>query len=245
MTGPYRGGAAGPALYLTFDDRSVGQWYSQRELFLELDARVTFFVSHVDGLSDAEATMLRRLSADGHAVASHGLRHLDAPAFLAEHDADEYASAEIAPSISGLAARGLGRRDFAYPYGRRTTETDTILLQHFSWIRATSPRAADASAHDVLFDPALAHCPRVIAARGIDVGRRGTANPDDSAVVVSLLDGAAESGRSLCLYAHDIAGHDDGMAGGRNFITPERLRSVLEAAVERGVALRAFDDLPD
>lgn len=231
---------------LTFDDRSVAHWYSQRDLLSSTGTRATFFISHPDGLSDSDTEQLQSLAADGHTIAVHGLRHVDAPRHLAEHGPETYLHDEIVPAIDELERRGLARRDFAYPYGRRDAATDALLTQHFSWLRATSPRTTDVEeATAVLFDPADPTSGRVVPARGIDVGRRGEPNHDDSDVLLALLDRAADRGLTLCLYAHDVDSLEGGFAGQRNFVTPERLHEVIEAASVRGLALRPFADLPD
>lgn len=235
----------GPQLLLTFDDRTVDHWFAHRGVLDEAGVRATFFVSHVDGLSDAESEMLRTLASQGHGIASHGLRHVDGPAYVTEHGLDAYLENEITPSIAGLAERGLDHRDFAYPYGRRSPELDAALTARFAWLRATSPRAVDDSAGEVLVDLGDEGLSRVLPARGIDVGRRGVANPDDSATLLAVFDQAAATGASVCLYAHDIAEWDQGLAEGRNFITPERLRDVLHAATSRGLEPLTFGQLPD
>ncbi|MFC7619265.1 polysaccharide deacetylase family protein [Microlunatus sp. GCM10028923] len=237
---------SGANLFLTFDDRSVDHWYGQRDLLRSADARVTYFVSHPYGLTGEEVTRLHELAGDGHAMAVHGLHHLDASEFLTGHGAERYLAEEIDPAIKIMADLGLASRDFAYPYGRRDSASDEVLRGRFSWLRATAARSTDPDeARRVLFTPAGLATDRVVPARGIDIGRRGRLNPDDHEVVLHLLDVVAGEGLSLCLYAHDIDSVDGGLAGQRNFITPERLGAVISAATERGIALRSFAELPD
>jgi peptidoglycan/xylan/chitin deacetylase (PgdA/CDA1 family) len=223
-----------PQLLMTFDDCTVDHWFAHRGVFDDAAALVTFFVSHVDRLTDDETDKLRVLQRDGHTIASHGLRHLDGPQYVAEHGLGAYLEHEIDPSIAALADRGLGHRDFAYPFGRHDRATDDALTGRFSWVRTTSARHLDGRATQVLVD--LDGPTRVLPSRGIDVGRRGVANPDDRAALLAVLDESARTGAGVCLYAHDIAEWDQGLAEGHNFITPARLRQVLAAARERGLA---------
>ncbi|CAM3548908.1 polysaccharide deacetylase family protein [Occultella aeris] len=232
-----------PQLLMTFDDCTVDHWFVHRGVFDDAAARVTFFVSHVDRLTDDETDKLRALQRDGHTIASHGLRHLDGPQYVAQHGLGAYLEHEIEPSIAALADRGLGHRDFAYPFGRHDRATDDVLTARFSWVRTTSARHLDGSATQVLVD--LDAPTRVLPARGIDVGRSGVANPDDRGALLVVLDEAARTGAGVCLFAHDIAEWDHGLAQGRNFITPDRLRAVLTAAQERGLTAEGFGVLPD
>ncbi|WP_163544078.1 polysaccharide deacetylase family protein [Occultella kanbiaonis] len=230
-------------LLMTFDDCTVDHWFAHRGVFDDTDARVTFFVSHADRITDDETDKLRALQREGHTIASHGLRHLDGPEYVARHGMAAYLVNEIEPSISALAARGLGHRDFAYPYGRHDRATDNALTARFSWVRTTAARHLDGRATHVRVNPDPPT--RVLPSRGIDVGRRGVANPDDRAALLAVLDETARTGTGVCLYAHDIAEWDQGLAEGRNFITPARLRAVLTAAQERGLAAEGFGALPD
>ncbi|MBZ2198298.1 polysaccharide deacetylase family protein [Occultella gossypii] len=232
-----------PQLLMTFDDCTVDHWFAHRGVFDDASARVTFFVSHVDRLTDDETDKLQALQRDGHTIASHGLRHLDGPHYVAQHGLAAYLEHEIEPSTAALAERGLGHRDFAYPYGRHDRATDDALTARFSWVRTTSVRHLDGRATQVLVD--LDGRTRVLPSRGIDVGRRGVANLDDRATLLAVLDESARTGAGVCLYAHDIADSHQGLAEGRNFITPDRLREVLTAAQERGLAAEGFEGLPD
>ncbi len=233
-----------PRLLMTFDDDTIDHWFAHRGVF-DGGARVTFFVSHADRLTDAQADRLLELQRDGHTVASHGLRHLDGPEHVSEHGLAAYLSDEIAPSIDALAQRGLGARDFAYPFGRRRADLDEALTGCFSWLRGTVPRSDDDRALEALVDLDDPATSRVLPARGIDEGRRGAMSEDDGVALLAVLDEAARTGRSLCLFAHDIAEREQGLAEGRNFITPERVQRVLTAARQRGLDPCGFGVLPD
>ena len=234
-----------PRLLMTFDDDTIDHWFDQRHVFSDGGARVTFFVSHVDRLTEAQTEKLQLLQQDGHTVACHGLRHLDARRYVAEHGLPAYLREEIEPSIAGLAERGLGARDFAHPFGRHDPRIDEALRSRFSWLRATSPRYTDRRAMDVLTDPSERATSRVLPARGVDEGRRGVMNEGDGATLLAVLDEAARTGRSVCLFAHDVIEREQGLAEGRNFITPDRLTEVLAAAQQRGLQACGFEVLPD
>lgn len=233
-----------PRLLMTFDDDTVDHWFAHRGVFDDAGARVTFFVSHADRLTEAHWGKLRTLQQEGHTVASHGLRHVDAPQYLKDHGLAAYLHDEIAPSLAELQKHGLGARDFAYPFGRRDPVLDEALLTEFSWLRATVPRHTDARARQVLVDLADPRTSRVLPARGIDVGRSGVMNDDDSATLHALLDEAARTTRSICLFAHDITEREHGLVQGRNFVTPDRVLEVLQAAQQRGLEPCGFGVLP-
>ncbi|MBR4172720.1 MAG: polysaccharide deacetylase family protein, partial [Kiritimatiellae bacterium] len=61
------------ALCLTFDDRNFDAWERNIPLFEKYGAHATFFVC---GAIDARAEKcMRRLSAAGHSIGLHGMRH--------------------------------------------------------------------------------------------------------------------------------------------------------------------------
>lgn len=58
-------------IVLSFDDKSIDDWYSLRELFKGNGVRATFFVCNFQDLTDKEVSMLKDLQADGHEIGSH------------------------------------------------------------------------------------------------------------------------------------------------------------------------------
>jgi len=132
------GGPPRAALSLSFDDAHVDEWFGLRDAFDAHGARVTFFVSRYDRLSDARRDELRQLADDGHAIEAHGLRHLDAPAYVEANGLGAYLDDEADPSIDLLRADGYDPVAFAYPFGTRTGELDRALLERVALVRSVT-----------------------------------------------------------------------------------------------------------
>jgi len=118
------GGPPRAGLSLSFDDAHVDDWFAMRPLLASYGARVTFFVTRYDRLSEDRRAELHQLAGDGHAIEAHGLRHLIAPDYVEENGLAAYMKDEALPSIDLLRADGFDPVAFAYPYGRRTGELD-------------------------------------------------------------------------------------------------------------------------
>lgn len=133
--------AAGPpraGLALSIDDSDVDAWVSARDLFRQYGARVSFYVTRFDRLTEARRQALHELAADGHTIEAHGLRHLVAPDYVEEHGLAAYMNDEALPSIELLRADGFDPISFAYPYGNRTSELDEALLEHVQTVRTVT-----------------------------------------------------------------------------------------------------------
>ena len=128
-----RGGVA-----LTFDDSDVDDWFDARDLFLEYGAHVTFFVTRADRLSETRLDKLRTLEADGHAIESHGHRHLDATEVVAEYGLSAWVKDEMVAGLRDLEAAGFQPTAFAYPFGYRSRRTDAEALRHVGYVRSIS-----------------------------------------------------------------------------------------------------------
>ena len=227
-------------LLLTFDDRHIDGWVDALPHFDAVGARVTFFVVEADLLDGSERAGVERLVAGGHTVGSHGARHLDADAAIAEFGADEYLAREIRPSVDALLQLGASARHFAYPNSRRDETSDRVLLGVFDRVRGGGPRNADpALARQAIVAPADAIRRRVHPGRGCDTGRGATAHPDDAEVLSGLLRRLAEHGGTLTLYGHEIAA-----TGAGNHLHPDRLAQILGEAHGLGLEMIGWDELP-
>ena len=133
-----RGGVSGPGLALSFDDSAVELWTAIRPLFQQYGARVTFFVSRYDVMSDDEHAGLHDLARDGHEIQAHTINHLHAPDYVERYGLDQYLRDEALPSIDLLRADGFEVSAFAYPFGVRTDETDRALLQVVPVLRSVA-----------------------------------------------------------------------------------------------------------
>ncbi|HEU5057814.1 MAG TPA: polysaccharide deacetylase family protein, partial [Kofleriaceae bacterium] len=132
------GGPPRAGLALSIDDSDVDAWFSARDLLRRYGAKVSFYVTRFDRLSEARRAALHALAGDGHTVEAHGLRHLVAPDYVEEHGLAAYLRDEALPSIDLLRADGFDPISFAYPYGNRTSELDEALLEHVQTVRAVT-----------------------------------------------------------------------------------------------------------
>ncbi len=80
---------------------------------------------------------LHELANDGHAIEAHGINHLDAVAYAAEHGAEAYVTDEVLPSLQVLRDDGFAPTSFAYPGGARSDETDAAIAPHVRYLRTT------------------------------------------------------------------------------------------------------------
>jgi len=134
--GELRGGIS-----LSFDDAYVDSWYAARDLFNQYDAKVTFFVSWWQSLSEEQIEKLRILKSDGHEIASHSLNHLDINGVLTgggygpKSEVERYIQEEIDPSIELMTPAGLPPVTFAVPFNAVNPPYTDAIMQKFSFIR--------------------------------------------------------------------------------------------------------------
>lgn len=126
----------GPGIALSFDDAAVETWFSAREIFLRHGARATFFVTRYPEWTDDQRALLRQLAAEGHAVEPHGRLHVDSPQYVEDRGVRAFLSEEVLPSIDALIADGYSPTTYAYPFGKRTSETDRAILEYLPQVRS-------------------------------------------------------------------------------------------------------------
>jgi ribosomal protein L19 len=61
---------------LSFDDRSINEWFELRELLNGNEVRATFFITQADSLNSLEIHKLKVLQNDGHEIGFHGNMHV-------------------------------------------------------------------------------------------------------------------------------------------------------------------------
>ncbi|HRE68576.1 MAG TPA: polysaccharide deacetylase family protein [Cyclobacteriaceae bacterium] len=147
--------AARGGVCISFDDRSVNEWFALREMLLKYDARVTFFVTQWDSLSPDEKDKLHILQDDGHEIGFHGVRHLLSEYYIKEHSLKKYMTDEIVPGIQAMNKDGFYPTSFAYPYSAKYWFTDRELLKYFYVLRSEAipqegelPANVDAAFYD-------------------------------------------------------------------------------------------------
>ncbi|MFB9864855.1 polysaccharide deacetylase family protein [Rufibacter immobilis] len=127
-----------PGLSLSFDDRAIDKWFDMRDIFKQYNARVTFFITQPDSLSQSEVEKLRILKQDGHEIGFHGTHHVVSEFYIRNKSYSEYFSYEITPGLKLMDSLGFKCTSFAYPYGSRYWFTDFLLLRKFKVLRGVS-----------------------------------------------------------------------------------------------------------
>ena len=135
---------------LTFDDRSVDQWYEIRDLLKKYNAHATFFVTLCGGdLDQDQINKLRELAADGNEIGFHGTNHIDAALYLQNHSIQDYLDYEIHPGLNQMTNAGFDVVDFAYPSGSDDKNLNVELQKYFLHIRGTAYSDIDDPLKDV------------------------------------------------------------------------------------------------
>src|SRR5688572_11158013 len=102
---------------LSFDDRTVKEWYKMNDLLKKYNSRVTFFITQFDSLDSAEIMMLRQLENEGHEIGSHGALHVISENYIKENSYSEYIKNEIDANSLAMKKNGFVPKSFSYPYG--------------------------------------------------------------------------------------------------------------------------------
>lgn len=200
---------------LTWDDNSVDEWFSARELFNKYGAKCTFFVSDFCRLNADEIRKLKILKDDGHEIACHSLTHKDAVLYYMDYDTESYIQNEILPAMDSMRLKGFSPETFAYPNGSRNSETDESLLKYFRLIRATTY-----GSKGVLYSWGRT---RILQATGID-----NSYNQQLESIYSMLKEASDSSQVAVFYGHMIS---DSTNNTPYYCTSrERLEAVLKHA---------------
>jgi peptidoglycan-N-acetylglucosamine deacetylase len=123
---------------ISFDDRFVKGWYQLRPTFKKYNAKITFYISQPDSLSDEEVKLLHQLQKEGHEIGCHSTNHERAAYYLREHSLTEYMENEIFNALRTMKKQGFSPKTFAHPGGSQTWRSDRELLKYFTLIRDVS-----------------------------------------------------------------------------------------------------------
>ncbi|MFW9912081.1 MAG: polysaccharide deacetylase family protein [Candidatus Thorarchaeota archaeon] len=226
--------AESPAgIAITLDDRSVDEWYDIRPLMARYGAKVTFFVTEIDVLSADEIEKLIVLKNEGHEIACHGFRHLDAVEFMKNHSLQSYLDEEIFPAVSFMSEHGLTPTSFAYPFGSRNSTIDDELIKYFLILRSTTYTSNETRVvglNSTYYD----WQPRkVLQAVGIDNLYGNTIEE-----IVEGLERAKSNNEVLLLYGH-MPSNTSG-----DYVTPiNKLETILSSAEAMGLSFYRISDL--
>jgi peptidoglycan-N-acetylglucosamine deacetylase len=222
---------------LSFDDRTIEEWHSMRSVLNDYNAKVTFFISEFDSLSEAEIGLLDQLAAEGHEIGSHGALHVNAEYYIKEHSYDEYIADEIEPSIASMTQHGYHPRSFAYPYGAKYWFTDYLLKKKFSMLRGVSGFAYESDIAELDEIYYTFNNSRTVSAIGIDRGSGLTEEQIDRGITRAL-----ERQEVILFYGHTPSTAEQSTNYQFDMGT---LRYILEKAVEKKLKFYRISDLRD
>ncbi len=188
--------AAQASLCLSFDDYSIDEWFTLRELFLKYDAHVTFFVTKFDTLTASQVQKLRILQQDGHEIGFHGGRHFLSEHYIKKYSMDQYLKEEIVNGLKVMADSGFRTTSFAYPYSAKYWFTDKELLNYFYVLRSSLPLQGDIAKMDDIYYPFDGG--RLIMAISMDRGK-GLSKE----LLAKAMSRARERKEALLLHGHE------------------------------------------
>lgn len=177
---------------LTFDDRFVKEWLYANYILRKYDWKATFCLSQIDGIPQNELDQLKKMEYIGHEIACHGMKHLNASAYVKKNGINDYVEKEINPILGIMDQEFHSVTSFAYPYGQRSLEIDSALFEKFQILRSTTLPTKDISKAKCFYQGN-----KLVYAITIDY--QETFNQD---YITKLLEYARDHDLILVLYAH-------------------------------------------
>ena len=113
---------------ISFDDQFISEWYALRPLFQKYQAKVTFFITCPDSLSQDEVSKLKQLEKDGHEIGFHSTNHGKSTELIGAFGPAKYAEMELAPGLKYMAEAGFSPRSYAHPGGNHNDQVDSVLF---------------------------------------------------------------------------------------------------------------------
>ena len=120
---------------ISFDDAYVDEWFYADKTLKKYNWKATFCVCRIDSIGKPQLQKLQQLQREGHEIAGHGYHHYNAVKFVQKNGIDEYIKQEIDPMIASMKRLKFNVTSFAYPYGERSSELDSVLSRKFKMIR--------------------------------------------------------------------------------------------------------------
>jgi len=115
-------------LAISFDDHFIDEWYQLRPLFRKYDAKVTFFITCGDSLTNDEISKLKDLRSDGHEIGFHGTLHGVSTMMIENLGPQKYKEAELSPGMKFMKKAGFNPTSYAHPGGNRNKQVDSVLF---------------------------------------------------------------------------------------------------------------------
>jgi peptidoglycan/xylan/chitin deacetylase (PgdA/CDA1 family) len=112
---------------ISFDDHFIDEWFVLRPLFQQYGAKVTFFITCPDSLTEDEISKLKRLQEDGHEIGFHGTIHGRSTELIEAFGAKKYAEIELEPGLENMKRAGFTPTSYAHPGGNHNARVDSVL----------------------------------------------------------------------------------------------------------------------
>lgn len=221
-----------PGICLSFDDRTINEWYAMMPLLERYGARVTFFVTQPDSLRPEEVVKLKAIAGYGHEIGSHGALHVNAEAYIREHGYISYLRDEVDGGIAAMQRIGFDPVSFAYPYGARNWFTDLLLFRRFDCVRSVSPLGMEITHLDEIYYRFDAN--KELSAVGIDAGSGLTQQ-----MVIDAVGRAKERKEVVMLYGHEPSA----TTRSAYEFDPAFLEFILEECQKEGLQFYTFREL--
>lgn len=181
----------------TFDDQFVNEWYAYKDIFAKYHIKATFFIAHPQLLDGGSVEKLKILQNEGHEIACHGFNHLNCLDYT--DSMNVYIEKEIQPAIQTMKSKGFKVVSFAYPYGKSSISSDSILLHYFSYLRKATYNINDTTIDRYNEIYISSPSTRITDAMGIDYNYSITLENMEKAI-----QRAVNNNEILVLYAHRI-----------------------------------------
>jgi peptidoglycan/xylan/chitin deacetylase (PgdA/CDA1 family) len=220
-------------IVLTFDDKSVDEWYSFLVFNHKYGVKATFYVSFFYKMDLDQIIKLKLLQDAKNEIGYHTMNHLNALKYIKENSMEAYIDNEILPGLNLMRQKGFDVKSFAYPYGVGSPDLDKELLKYFKTVRYTAYPAKGKKLADVSSAYLKDKRQRVISAVGIDNGY-GNSTED----ILQGIDKAYNKHELLLLYGHVISDKP----GSQN-TSMKRLETIIQYAQKKGMQFHTASEL--
>ena len=219
---------------LSFDDRYINEWFELRDLFLNNEVKVTFFITQLNSLSTDEIQKLKLLQNDGHEIGFHGMHHVLSEHYIKEYSYKEYFEYEINPGIRWMDSLEFNCTSFAYPYGAKYWFTDYLLGEKFEVLRGVSSlkRSLNIVENDAVFYSHSGN--KTVDAIGFDV-----ISAIDTLMINEAIDRSVNTSEVLLLFAHRPSHYPD---KGYSF-NIEGLKYIIKKVKENDLSFYLINEL--
>ncbi|HJW16023.1 MAG TPA: polysaccharide deacetylase family protein [Flavisolibacter sp.] len=208
-----------PGVALTFDDCYIDEWYDLLPQFDSFHVKATFYISNYQNLTHDQKDKLRILKNHGHEIAYHTLSHPDMVKYLRKNSMEKLENEEIIRGLALMNADGFYPKNFAYPYGSHNEVLDNCLLRRFRSIRSLNGSSDFAKSYTSYEDNSK------LFAIGMDRSSGKSLND-----LLNLINIAQKNDNCLVLVGHHITRADKNM-----YVSPERLRKIIQAVINNNM----------